>query len=308
MTNFWHNKSTYEIARDYLVDSLDSCVNCQIKDMDDLIRLTCQNITVKSNAKQFVGDYFPDALAAINHFKPDGYYRITDYDYTANMILRKAAREILPYCETAKKFDGEYHRYSKEDIETLKAELNGLKFNYNFQRSVDMKGETIEGFAYRYLYHVLPKTENLKVEIKQIPTVLPMCPDFTQEEAVAYIKRNFDDAMAMIDKFANSGYMVDYGDAPKMIQAIVFQKAKEILTENEMLNKLTDVDPFFDDPVTEVIMDKDFIDNLVDSLHKQEEGKVVHKYYEQPKDRTPTKNKNAKVYNPKVTVKCEYII
>lgn len=310
MTNFWHNKSVYEITRDYLVANLDEYVGTQFINMDKIVDMTCKYVSVKENSDNFVGDYFVEAVEAINHFKPEGNFRITDYDHTANLMIKKAARELLPYCNTAQKYEDKYHIYTKEDIDSLKAELNSLSFNYKFQRSVDMPGESLEGFAYRYLFHVLPGLENCKVEIDQIPTILPLCPTFTVEEANAYIKRNFEEAMELLDDFVDSGYKVDFGNSPNMIQAIIHQKAKEILQENPMLVKLQDVDPFFDDDIVDkVTMDKKFLDDLTASLHKQQGDVLSSKVYSAPKDRTPPRTKNAKTYNPhKCEVRCEYFL
>lgn len=272
MTNFWHEKSIYDIVRDYLNETLDKIVDLPVESMDEIVEATCRNVTINKNTEDFVADYFHEAIQAINHFGVNETVKLTDYEQVANLMIRKAAKELFNYCDSVSENEGKYKVYSQADVDKIRDELNELSFTYKFERAINMSGETIEGFTYRYLFHVLPKIENMNIPPHQIAQSLPSPVPFTRGEATAYMKRNFEEAMRLLENFTADGYKVNYGDPSQMIQGIIFEKTREIIAQNPYIKQLMEADPFWDDREKSdtIKLDKDVLNKLTDSLHKQQ--------------------------------------
>ena len=262
------------IARDYLCSALDSLEGLQPMNVDGIVKYLCENITIKNNAKGFVSDYFDDALAAIRYYKPDNSFRMSQYDKTVNMMICKTAKELLNQCDTVQKYDESYHIWKRSDIEDLKEDLADLVLSKDFQRAADVKFESLESCAYRFLQHVLPGLQGQTVKLDDLAMELPLI-KISDSDARKFIKGNFDEAMRLLDEFRDSGFKASYVSPEEMLQSVLFQQQKEILASNPMLEDLTVYDG-----IKTVKVDADFIEDLLESLEKQQGNVKLSKFGE----------------------------
>lgn len=275
MTNFWNGKSIEYVVRDYLCASLDECKEgMQPINADGLVNRVCGNMTIKSNASVFVADYFEDAIKAIRDLKPDDTFRLSQYDLVVNLIMKKIAKDMLLSCETMEEYDETYHVWKKDDIERLKDDLEYLDLPTDFQRAVDINFESLESYSYRYLDYVLKDLEGKVVDLSNLASNLPMA-KMSEENAIGFIRSNFNEAMRLLDDFRDSGYKVNYESPCEMIQCIMYQKQKEILAENPYLVDLVE----YDGIKTTILYAKD-IEELRDSLEKQQNNVKLSKFDE----------------------------
>lgn len=277
MTNFWNNKTLNDVVRAYLDAALDELEGSQPMNIDGLVKELCGNITIKNNAKTFVADYFDDAIDAVAEYHPERSFRYSQYERTANLMLLKAAREVLSGCETAQQFDDTYHIWKTEDIEALRVDLEVAEdTGPKFQRACDVNFESLESYAYRFLDYALPKMVGKTVKLDELALEMPLV-NLSDSDARKFLKSNFNEAMELLDKFRDSGYKVDYTNPAEMMQNIMYQKQKEILAENPYIVDLIEYDG-----VKTLTIDEDFVDNLKDNLEKQKSDIKLSKFGEMP--------------------------
>ena len=274
MNDFWNGKSLQEVTKEYLCASADDLIDAQPINIDGIVQYLCENITIRNNAKGFVADYFNDAVLAMREFNGNNICKITEYDKVANMMLTMAAKEVLEQCDTAQRYEGSYHIWKKSDVEDLKDDLNDMVFEHNFKRAADTQFESLDGYSYRFLEHVLKGLDGQTVNLKNLIWELPLV-KLSEKDAMGFIKGNFDEAMRLLDDFKNSGYKVDYTNPESMAQCILFQQQKEILKDNPYLEDL-----IVYDGMTEMKVDQDFIEELTDSLHEQKNNVKLSKFEE----------------------------
>ena len=274
MNDFWNGKSLAEVTREYLLASAENLIDLQPMNAEGIVKYLCGNMTIRNNAQGFVADYFDDAIAAIREFNPDGQYRLSQYDKTANMMISKAAKELLEQCDTVKRHEGSYHIWKRADIEDLKEDLEDLSLSRVFQRAADVKFESLDSYSYRFLDYVLKEMVGKTVKLDELILELPLA-RLSDQDAISFIKGNFEESMRLLDEFRDSGYKINYTEPAEMIQSILFQQQKEILKDNPFLEDLITYDG-----VSVVKMDSDFIENLTDSLNTQRGNVRLSKFEE----------------------------
>ena len=274
MNDFWNGKSLAEVTREYLLASAENLIDLQPMNAEGIVKYLCGNMTIRNNAQGFVADYFDDAIAAIREFNPDGQYRLSQYDKTANMMISKAAKELLEQCDTVKRHEGSYHIWKRSDIEDLKEDLEDLSLSRVFQRAADVKFESLDSYSYRFLDYVLKEMVGKTVKLDELILELPLA-RLSDQDARSFIKGNFEESMRLLDEFRDSGYKINYTEPAEMIQSILFQQQKEILKDNPFLEDLITYDG-----VSVVKMDSDFIENLTDSLNTQRGNVRLSKFEE----------------------------
>lgn len=285
MANFWNNRSIHDVIRDYLYSALDECEGMQPMNIDGIVDWTCKNIVIKNYAKDFVADYLDEAIKAIQYYKPDYPYRLSDYDKTSNMMIKRAARELLSHCPIAKDYDESYHVWKKNDIRQLKNELKGLSFSFTFQRAVDSTVEDLDTYTYRFLSNRINGLENITVDLSALQRSIEL-PAFSEKGARDILKGNFEESMELLDNFRNDGFKVDYSNVVEMAQYVIYQKSKDILSENPYLVDLVEYSG-----LKHVKLDEDLIADLVNSLESQKRNIKLSKFEEIPDSR------NTKVVN-----------
>lgn len=274
MNDFWNGKSLEMVTKDYLCSALDNLNGLQPMNADGIVKHLCENITIKNNARGFVADYFDDAVAAIRFYKPDSSYRLSQYEKTVNMMISKTAKDLLERCDTVKQYEGSYHIWKREDIENLKDDLEDLPLSKEFQRAADVKFESLESCAYRFLEYVLPGLKGQTVKLADLAMELPLI-KVSDSDARKFIKGNFEESMRLLDDFRDSGYKANYALPQEMIQSILFQQQKEILAENPFLIDLT-----LYDGIETARVDQDFLDSMADSLDSQQHNMRLSKFEE----------------------------
>lgn len=274
MNDFWNGKSLAEVTREYLLASAENLIDLQPMNAEGIVKYLCGNMTIRNNAQGFVADYFDDAIAAIREFNPDGQYRLSQYDKTANMMISKAAKELLEQCDTVRRYEGSYHIWKRSDIEDLKEDLEDLSLSRAFQRAADVKFESLDSYSYRFLDYVLKEMVGKTVKLDELILELPLA-RLSDQDARSFIKGNFEESMRLLDEFRDSGYKINYTEPAEMIQSILFQQQKEILKDNPFLEDLITYDG-----VSVVKMDSDFIENLTDSLNTQRGNVRLSKFEE----------------------------
>lgn len=274
MNDFWNGKSLAEVTREYLLASAENLIDLQPMNAEGIVKYLCGNMTIRNNAQGFVADYFDDAIAAIREFNPDGQYRLSQYDKTANMMISKAAKELLEQCDTVKRHEGSYHIWKRADIEDLKEDLEDLSLSRVFQRAADVKFESLDSYSYRFLDYVLKEMVGKTVKLDELILELPLA-RLSDQDARSFIKGNFEESMRLLDEFRDSGYKINYTEPAEMIQSILFQQQKEILKDNPFLEDLITYDG-----VSVVKMDGEFIENLTDSLNTQRGNVRLSKFEE----------------------------
>lgn len=266
------------VTIEYLCAALDEdCVGMQPMNVEGLVESLCGNMTIKNNAKDFVADYFDKAMSAVRVLKPDDSFRYSQYERTANLIIRKTARDLLMSCETMKEHNNSYHCWKKEDIDDLKEDLEYLDVPTEFQRAVDVKFESLENYAYRFLDYVLKGMEGQTVDLSNLALELPLV-KVSDEHARGFLKSNFSECMRLLDTFRDSGFKVNYESPVEMIQQILYQKQKEILSENPYLVDLVEYDG-----VKTITLGSGDIEDLLDSLQQQKDNVKLSKFDELPK-------------------------
>lgn len=275
MTNFWNGKTLHNVAREYLIAALDDMIGSQPMSVEGIVKELCGNITIKNNVKTFVADYFDDAIDTVAECHPENSFRYSQYERVANMMLMRAAEAVLSECEVVREYSGSYHIWKVGDVESLKEELeDSMDTEQNFKRACDVNFESLESYAYRFLAHVLPQMKGKTVELKDLAIELPLV-SLSETDSRNFLKCNFNEAMELLDAFRDSGYKVNYANPTEMIQNIMYQKQKEILSENPYM---IDVIEYSD--VKSITLDEDFLDNLTDSLTKQKENIKLSKFEE----------------------------
>ncbi|MEE0929980.1 MAG: hypothetical protein UIM53_03190 [Acutalibacteraceae bacterium] len=288
MSTFWKGKTLHKVVAEYLQAALDDIEDTQPMSIDGIVNDLCGDITIKNDAKTFVADYFDDAVNAVALSHPDSSFRYSQYERTANLMIKQAAREILSKCDTAKEYDDTYHIWRANNIEALKKDLYIVvsMSDKKFQRACDVEFESLESYTYRFLDYILPKMEGKRLNIKDLALELPLA-SLSDSDARKFMKSNFNEAMDLLDKFRDSGYKVDYSKPDEMIQNIVYQKEKEIFSNNPFL-----VDAIEYGGATTITIDKDFIEDLLDSLHKQKTNVKVCQFGTMKKDYSRHTQKN----------------
>lgn len=278
MNDFWNGKTLPEVVKSYLNAALDECVDMQPMNIDGLVKELCGNMTIKNNAKGFVADYFDDAINTVIACAPDSSFRYSQYEHTAHLMLVETARKLLNECETAKEYDETYHIWRKGDIEALKEDLEDVVIPgpSEFQRACDVSFESLESYAYRFLDYALPKMAGKTIQIKDLALEMPLV-SLSDADSRRFLKCNFEESMELLDKFRDSGYKVDYTNPTEMMQNIMYQKQKEILSENPYMIDLIDYTG-----VDRLTLDENFIDDLRTSLSQQNKNIKLSKFEELP--------------------------
>ena len=263
MNNFWNGKSIETVAKEYLSSALDELEGLQPMDAAGIAHNVFGNHTIKHNADVFVADYLFDAIQALKNVDLESTIRLSQYEEVANITLNQAIVKVLNQCDTVKKFEGTYHIWNKNDISNLQDDLEDLEFSTKFERAADVKYESLESYAFRFLDHVLKEMVGVSVELSTLASDIPMV-KMGEAYALLFIKGNFSESMELLDKFIKSGYKVNFTSPSEMMQAILFQKEKEIF----------DANPFIQDQVQfggtdKIVLDADTIDALRDSLSEQ---------------------------------------
>lgn len=286
MSNFWNGKSIEMVAREYLISSVDELEGLQPMNACGVAENVFGNNTIKHNADDFVADYLSDAIQAIKTVGPDTSLRLSQYEEVANVTLKQAIIQVLSQCDTIKKYEDSYHIWNKADIVDLKEDLEYLELSTKFERAADVRYESLESYAYRFLDHVLKEMDGVSVELSTLASDIPMV-KMSEDYALLFIKSNFSESMSLLEKFENSGYKVNFASPSEMMQAILFQKEKEIFADN----------PFLQDQIEfgesdKIILDLNTIDELRESLKDQSENVRLSQFDEL------TKKPRALMVNP----------
>ena len=264
MNNFWNGKSIEEVTRDYLISVADNLEHTQPRTIDGIVEELCGNITINKDAKSFVGDYFDEAIEALRNSQLDGAYRMSDYEITANLMLKYTAKKLLSQCEQAKEFDNTTRNWKSWDVENLKDDLEELRLpEKKFMRSVDYSFESFESYAYRFMQRYLKEMEGKYVDLSKLANELPLVV-IPEADCKSFIKGNFDEAMRLYDAFRDSGFKADYRDPVFMMQAILYQQQKEILQSNPFIKEKVEYES-----VDHIRLTKNEIEEICESLEKQ---------------------------------------
>lgn len=290
MTNFWNNKTLNNVVRLYLDAALDEgvkrnsyIVGMQPMNVEGMADLLCKDITIKNNVKTFVADYFDDAIDTVTEMGVDYSFRYSQYERVASMMLFRAAKEVLSQCETMQRYDDTYHIWKVEDIEALRNDLEDTRdVGFKFQRSCDLNFESLDSYTYRFLDVALPTMVGKTVKLNEIADSIPLV-SLSEQESKNFLKSNFTECMKLLDEFRDSGYKVDYTNPVEMIQHIMYQKQKEILANNPLLEDAIEYSG-----IDTVTLDEEFIDDLMDSLKEQSNNIKLCKFEEKHTE-TPTR-------------------